>query len=179
MSFSPTETDQAWWDARYFYANKKKTQTGDRFVRFILGLWTWTNTSIGGKELVKLYQETFLSPEIEKAIALDDRLEDELIDACVLYLRTIDLDTRVLGFRMGKSPSLEKAMARVTNMIAGALIPGIYKLCAGLSRADVVVRCLWQGADAVYPGIAELLEQMVRSYGDEGMRVFVLNAVRE
>ena len=178
MRFVRDETDQAWWDARYFYADKKKSHTGDRFVRFLLALWTWTNSSVGGREVRKLFQETFLSPEMEKAIALDDRLEVELAGACAVYLQTLDLEPRIFGLRMGKSPSLENVMARVANMIAGGLIPGVYELCAGLDRVDVVVRGFWMGAEAVFPGIAEMLERVVRGYGDEAMCAFVLGAVQ-
>jgi len=178
MRFVRDETDQAWWDARYFYADKKKTHTGDRFVGFLLTLWTWTSSSIGGREVQKLFKKTFLSPEVEKAIALDDRLEEELIDACVVYLQTLDLSPRVFGFRMGREPSLEHVMARVANMIAGGFIPGVYKLCAAFDHADVLVRSLWMGAEKVFPGTAEMLAHLVRGYEDEEMRAFVLNAVQ-
>jgi len=171
------EITEAWWAARYYYTNRKKTQVMDRFMWFLLGLWNWTSGATRGKALVKAYKEAFLSPEMEKAIALDNRLEQELCEACRTYIQTIDPRPSVFGISTGKMPMKDETMKRIAEIVAGKFLPGVYSQCAQFAYADVLVRSLWNGAEEVYPGIAEMLEAAVGEYKDAGMREFVSNAM--
>jgi len=173
------ELAQAWWAARYYYADKKKTQTMDRFIWFLLNLSSLTWGAIKGKRLVKAYQEAFLTPEMERAMALEDRLEIELYDACATYVETINPSPTVFGISTGKTLAGDELMMRVADIVGGKLIPGIYSECGQLDYADVLVRSLWKGAEAVYPHIVPVLEAKVGEYKDESMREFVLHAVQK
>ena len=170
---------RAWWDARYYFADKKKKRVGDRFLWFLLNLSSWTNTSaLGDKQLVKAYEETFLSPEIEQAMALGDNLEAELYDACTQYIDTMNPKTVILGVSAGKALTKDETRRRIASNVAGKLIPGVYLRCGQFAYADVLIRCLWRGAEAVYPGITPALAAVVGSYDGTDMREFVMRAIR-
>jgi len=171
------EITAAWWAARYHYTNKKKTETMDRFIWFLLSLSNWTSGAVNKKTFVKDYKEAFLSPEIEKAIALDDRLEQELGDACVTFIQTIDPRPSIFGISTGKMLAKDETMNRIAAIVAGRLIPGVYAECAQLDHANVLVRCIWNSTEEVYPGIANALEAKVGEYTDEDMREFVQTAI--
>ena len=170
---------KAWWEARYHFVDKKKTHAGDRFLWFLLNLRVWTNnaSTAKGKHVASVYKEVFLSPETERAIALENRLEEEMQDACVLYISTIDLNPGFLGFRLSKAPKGGEDAVKRIAVIVGNLMAGMYTVCAQLQYSDVVVRSLWKGAEQAYPGIADILEAMVQNYDDQQMRDFVLNAI--
>ena len=170
---------RAWWEARYHFTNKKKTITGDRFIWFLLTLKNWSSnpTAISKKCVVDAYREIFLSSEIEHAIALEDRLEEEMLSACVLYIGTIDTNPRIFGFSAGKALEPSDAIKRISAIVAGQLLPGAYKACAQFEHIDVLIRCLWKGAEEVYPGISANLDETVGKYADEQMRDFVLRAL--
>ena len=170
---------KAWWEARYSFANRKKTRATDRYLWFLLTLKSWASGTpmSRGKLVVSTYTEAFLSPEIERAIALENRLEAELLDACVLYVGTIDPNPGIMGFRVGKNLGQGEIQRRIAAVVSGELLAGLYKSCAELNHADVLVRCLWKAAEEVYPGIAAILEEKVREYDDAQMREFVLCAV--
>ena len=174
---SGDETTEAWWAARYYYTNKKKTQVVDRFMWFLLCLGNWASGASRGKVLVKAYEEAFLSPETERAIALDDRLEIETYDACRAYVETINPSPTVFGISTGKTLMKDEIMKRIAGVIAGKFIVGVYTQCAQLGHADMLIRSLWNGAEEVYPGIAGTLEAVVGAYEDENMRGFVRNAL--
>ena len=169
---------KAWWHARYHFTNKKKTLIADRFVWFLLSLWNQTSTKVlRSKKVLSSYNEAFLTPEFEKATALDERIEEELLSACVIYIGTITPSANMFGIKIGKEITRDEAARRISVIVAGKLIPGIYLSCAELGHADVIVRCLWKGAEEVYPQICDFLKTEVESYGDNDMRNFVLNAV--
>jgi len=165
------EITKAWWNARYYYTNRKQTQTRDRFMWFLLAL----GTEMRGRQLMTAYKEAFLSPEMEKAMGLEDRLEEEFQTVCATYVQTIEVNTAVLGIPMRKTLTTEETMTRIAKVVAGKLIRGVYGSCAELKYADVIVRCLWNGAEEAYPGMEEYLETVMEA-GDPGLRAFVLGA---
>ncbi|MCL2857465.1 MAG: hypothetical protein FWE19_07105 [Oscillospiraceae bacterium] len=166
---------RAWWAARYSFSNKKKTRTSDKFLWFLLTLKSWASTpnASGKKMVVSTYKEAFLSSETQVAIALGNRLEQEVRNACMLYVGTIDPDPGFFGFRVGKRLGQADVLRRIATILASELMAGVYKACAEFEHADVLVRGLWHGAEEVYPGIADPLEAAVKEYKDEQMRDFV------
>ncbi|MCL2578444.1 MAG: hypothetical protein FWE32_00250 [Oscillospiraceae bacterium] len=171
----------AWWEARYTFANKKKTQAADRFIWFLLSLWGYSagSPSIKGKQLVSTYRETFLTPEVETAFALADCLSDEVRDASAAYILTIDLNPGMFGFKMGKQPSKQENLKKVAEVVSGRLLPGLYGQCGELKHADTIARGIWQGAAAAYPGVEPVLKAEIDSHPDQAMRAFVLAAIDE
>ena len=168
---------KAWWDARYHFVNKRKTRVADRFVWFLLSLKCWVDMPRGnGKQVEDAYREAFCSAMFEKAMELSDRLEEEMIHASVDYIETLNPNPGVLGFAL-KSISKDETMRRICDCVATKLIPGVYTLCGHLEHADVVARCLWKGADEVYPGINALIEAEVKKFNDDRMRSFVMGDV--
>ena len=168
---------KAWWDARYYFVNKRKTRVADRFVWFLLSLKCWSDMPRrGGKHVEEAYQEAFCSTNFEKAMALNDQLEEEMIQACIDYIETLNPNPGVFGLAV-KSISKDEIMNRICNSVATKLIPGVFSLCGHLKHSDVVARCLWKGADEVYPGISALIEAEVKKYKDDRMRNFVLGNV--
>ena len=169
---------RAWWAARYSFEDRRKTRTMDRYLWFLLTLKSWAsqNPTMRGKLVVSAYQEAFLSPETEQAMALEDRFEQEVLDACVLYVGTIDPSPGFFGIRVGKSLKPDEVLRRIAAIVSKELLAGLYRSCAQLRHADLLARCLWKSAEEVYPGIAAHLEEKVRGY-DEQMREFVLRAV--
>jgi len=173
------KTAIAWWHARYYFTNRKKTHAADRFLWYLLIVSQTSMMSASSRRLISDYKKAFLSPEIEKAMALDDRLEKELLSACTLYIETINVNTGILGFTVGKPLSKDETMARIANIVALRFMPVVYSLCSRLKYSDIVARCLWKGAEQAYPGISDALESHVRKYDDGFMRDFVLNAVSD
>jgi len=92
-------------------------------------------------------------------------------------LETIDTNPGFLGFKIGKAPDKSDTLKRVAAIVTRDLIAGVYAGCASLKHSDVLVRCLWKGAEQTNPGIAGTIEAMVREYDSEQMRDFVLRAV--
>jgi len=169
---------RAWWSARYHFTNKKKTLIADRFVWFLLCLWNQVSTkAVRSKKVAGIYKDAFLTPELEKAAALDDRIEEEMLSASAIYIGTINPSANMFGIKIGKEITRDEAARRVSVIVAGKLIPGICLSCADMKYADVVVRCLWKGAEEVYPQICDFLKVEVENYGDKDMRNFVMNAV--
>ena len=165
---------KAWWEARYHFINKRKTRVADRFIWFLLSLKCWTDMPRGGgKQVEDAYQDAFCSTNFKKAMELSDQLEDEMIQACVDYIETLNPNPSVFGFAV-KTISKDEIMKRICNCVAAKLIPGVYSLCGHLEHADVVARCLWKAADQVYPGINALIEAEVKEYNDDRMRSFVM-----
>jgi len=165
---------KAWWDARYHFVNKKKTRVADRFVWFLLSLRCWTDMPRGGgKQVEDAYREAFCSTEFVNAMSLSNQLEEEMIQACVDYIETLNPNPGVFGFAV-KSISKDEIKRRICDNVATKLIPGVYSLCGHLEHADVVARCIWKGADEVYPGISILIETEVKKYSDDQMRNFVI-----
>ena len=168
----------AWWHARYYFADKKKNRTADRFVWFLLSLRGWTSTpAADSKQIVSAYKEAFLSPETERAIALDDRLEAEMTDACAIYIQTINPNRVVFGFSMGGVMGKDAILGRIAATVADALLPGVYRACAELRHSDMLIRCICSGAQEVYPGILGIIEIEVQKYDDPRMRDFILSAL--
>ena len=163
------EITTAWWEARYYYANRKQTQTRDRFMWFLLIL----GTEAGGRQLVTAYKEAFLSPEMERAMALEDRLEAEFQAVCVNYIQTIDINSAILGIPLRKTLTTDETMTRMARVVVGKLIRGVYVSCADFKYADVIVRCLWTGAEEAYPGMGAYMDAVLETYGDAGMEAFV------
>ena len=172
---------KAWWEARYFFTNKKKTQVTDRFIWFLINLWgiTTSTPSTSRKQVVNAYREAFLSPKIEEAISLHNRLEEEVHDACLAYIQTLDPNPGFLGLKMGKTMNQSEILNRVAAMVAGRLMVGVYTQCADLKYANLIVRGLWKGAVQVYPDISNALEFVVNDYRDAAMRDFVLKAIKQ
>ena len=170
---------RAWWDARFCFADKKQTRVSDKFLWFLLVLKTWESSpnSSGKKQVIAMYNEAFLSPETERAISLEDRLEDEILSACALYVSTITPDPGFLGFRAGKTLKPDGVRRRISGIVAGGLLPAVCKVCAGLDHAGALIRCLWKGAEEIYPDISANLEEVVEKYDDAQMRDFVLRAL--
>ena len=169
---------RAWWGARYGFANRKKTRTIDQYLWFLLTLKSWASSTPMSRArlVVSTYKEAFLSPETERALALENRIEAEMLDACVIYVGTIDPSPGLFGFRVGKSLGQGDIQKRIAAVVADELIAGLYRSCAELSHADILVRCLWNASEEVYPGIAALLEGNVSGF-DEQMREFVRRAL--
>lgn len=170
---------RAWWHARYYFTNRKKTQTCDRYIWFLLNLRGWEKggTSAAKKAIEKTYREAFLSSEAQAAMELEDRAEAEILDACTLYIETIDPGQRIFGFSFGPPPSKEEVIKRIAGIVSGILLPALYTLCALQPRSDVIARCLCKGAGQVYGGALPVIEANVRGYADGQMRDFVLSAL--
>jgi len=144
----------------------------------LLSLKSWASNAptTRSKQVVADYKEAFLSPEIERAMALEPRIEEEMHSACVLYLGTIDPNPGFLGFK-GKALKHEDILKRIATVVSRDLIAWVYTACAQLDHADTLVRCLWKSAEEVYPGIAAIIEANVRSYDNEQMREFALRSI--
>ena len=170
---------KAWWEARYAFTNKKKTQVVDRFIWFLINLWGFaaSTPSTSGKQVVKAYREAFLSPKMEEAISLHDRLEEEVCAACLVYIQTLDPNPGFFGLKIGKTISQNEVLNRVAAMVAGKLMAGMYTQCADLKYADLIVCALWKSAVEAYPDISNALQVAVSKYKDEAMRDFVLKAI--
>ena len=168
----------AWWATRYNFADKKKTRANDKFLWFLLTLKSCVsnNMTMRPKQVVKTYEEAFLSPEAEIAITLDNRLEEEVLSACVLYLGTIDLNPGFLGFKAGKSLGQDDILKRMAATVA-ELMAGLYATCGRLPHADLIIRCLYKGAEQLHPGVSGRVEAIVREYSNEQMRGFVMRAL--
>ena len=169
----------AWWAARYSFADKKKTRAHDKFLWFLLTLKSCVsnNMTMRPKPVVKMYEEAFLSAETNAAIALDNRLEEEVLSACVLYIGTIDPNPGFFGFKAGKSLSQDDILNRMAKTVAGELIPGLYTTCGQLPHADLIIRCLYKSAEQLHPGISARIEAVVGEYSSEQMRGFVWRAI--
>ena len=170
---------KAWWTARYSFADKKKTRVQDKFLWFLLTLKSCVNNNMTmrSRPVVKTYEEAFLSAETNAAIALDNRLEEEVLNACVLYLGTIDLNPGFFGFKAGKSLSQDETLNRMAIIVGDQLMAGVYTTCSKLPHAGLIIRCLYKGADQLYPGVSAKIEAMLRDSNNEQIRDFIKRAI--
>ena len=170
---------KAWWAARYSFADKKKTRAQDKFLWFLLTLKSCVNNNMTmrSRPVVKTYEEAFLSAETNAAIALDNRLEEEVLSACVLYLSTIELNPGFFGFKSGKSLSQDETLMRMALIVGDQLMAGVYTTCRELPHADLIIRCLYKGAEQLYPGVSAKIEAMLRDSNNEQICDFIKRAI--
>jgi len=172
---------RAWWHARFHFTNRKKTMAGDRYVWFLFTLRGWAKgrPTSGKKVIEQAYREAFLSPEMQAALALEDRFEAEMLDACVMYIETINTDPSFLGIKFGRARSRGEVRERVAELVANEIMAAVYALCGHQQHSGAITRCIWKGAEQAYPGITPVLERVVRACDDGQMRDFLLSAIAD
>ncbi len=169
----------AWWNARYSFADKKQTRTMDKFIWVLLSLSSFvSNQGSNKKTVLAAYTKAFLSPETQQAMALNPRLYDEFLEACTLYIRTIDPQYKLFGFAMNKKLETGEIMVRIGKTVGEGLIPCAYILCQDQPYLDLVIRAIYEGAKAAYPHIQPLLMEHIERYEDIQCKNFVLEAVK-
>lgn len=165
--------ERLWWTARYAFTDKRKTLVRDNFIWLML-LFAGYNKGGRGthKELVAAHDNILGASALREAIASDDRLYEQLLEAAAVYVETLRQGPRIFGLALG-NPSPEQTRSRVAREVVNNLLLPLSLYGRGLAHNELLMRAVYEATLAAYPGIRQKLEEAVGAIPEEEAQIYI------
>lgn len=165
---------KAWWNARYYYADKNHTRLGDRYVWLYLAMSKADRSKAGTAEFKKVYEDALMSGEAKAAYAIDrDMLAAQLFEAAVIYISTIGDPPPILGLIPQRDKTPEARTRRIARMIIEDHLVVVYKMVGKLDYADTVAEQLFKAGEETHSGIEKDLLEIIDDQKSDDYKIWL------
>lgn len=167
---------KAWFDVRYFFADKGKTRLGDNFIWLYLSMYGQEYNRTGQKEMLRIYRKIFDSPEGIKAAALSkDELKHELKSAADAYISTMGEPSPLFGIipRKDKTPANRKE--RISKLILDKHIKTLWNAGKDLEYAPLIAQTLYNSTKYHLEDVTDVMAKSTQNLDNDEFKEWVIN----